>query len=108
MKKVLLLSLLMLGSIAFAQTTVEGKVVDQNDSPIPGANVVIVGKAIGTVTDFDGNFTLQTSEVPPFQLKITSLGYTDNTVNITQNNQKVAISLSESRFLWRFRRVERC
>ena len=96
MKKVLLLSLLMLGSIAFAQTTVEGKVVDQNDSPIPGANVVIVGKAIGTVTDFDGNFTLQTSEVPPFQLKITSLGYTDNTVNITQNNQKVAISLSEN------------
>lgn len=96
MRNVLLLSLLMLGSIAFAQTTVNGKVVDQSDSPVPGANVVIVGKAIGTITDFDGNFTLQTSEVPPFQLKITSLGYSDGLVDITQNNQTVSISLSEN------------
>ena len=96
MRNVLLVSLLMLGSITFAQTTVNGKVVDQNDSPVPAANVVIVGKAIGTVTDFDGNFTLKTSEVPPFQLKITSLGYSDGLVDIIQNNQTVSISLSEN------------
>ncbi len=96
MRNVLLLSLLMLGSIAFAQTTVTGKVVDQNDSPVPGANVVIVGKAIGAITDFDGNFTLQTSEVPPFQLKITSLGYSDGLSDITQNNQSISVSLAEN------------
>jgi len=96
MRTILFLSLLMLGTIGFAQTTINGNVVDQNNEPVPGANVLIVGKAIGAVSDFDGNFTLQTSETPPFQLKITSIGYTDETENITSNNQTVTIVLSEA------------
>ncbi len=96
MRTVLLLSLLLLGTIGFSQTTVNGKVVDQNNEPVPGANIVIVGKAVGTVTDFDGNFVLETSEVPPFQLKITSIGYTDATAEVAQNNQTLTISISEA------------
>ncbi|MCP4977245.1 MAG: TonB-dependent receptor [Maribacter sp.] len=86
----------MLGTIGFAQTTINGNVVDQNNEPVPGANVIIVGKAVGAVSDFDGNFTLQTSETPPFQLRITSIGYTDETESITSNNQTVTIVLSET------------
>ena len=96
MRTILFLSLLMLGTIGFAQTTINGNVVDQNNEPVPGANVLIVGKAVGAVSDFDGNFTLQTSETPPFRLKITSIGYTDETENITSNNQTVTIVLSEA------------
>ena len=96
MRTILFLSLLFLGTIGFAQTTINGNVVDQNNEPVPGANVLIVDKAIGTVSDFDGNFTLQTSETPPFQLRITSIGYTDETENITSNNQTVTIVLSEA------------
>ena len=96
MRTILFLSLLMLGTIGFAQTTINGNVVDQNNEPVPGANVLIVGKAVGAVSDFDGNFTLQTSEIPPFQLIITSIGYTDETENITSNNQTVTIVLSEA------------
>ena len=73
MKTVLFLALLLVGSLGFSQTTVDGKVVDQNNEPVPGANIVITGKAIGTTTDFDGNFILETSEVPPLSLTITSL-----------------------------------
>lgn len=96
MRTMLLLSMLMLVTVGFAQTTVNGKVVDENNQPIPGANVIIVDKTIGTVTDFDGVFKLETSEVPPFQLRITSLGYSNGSANVTENNQTLTIVLSET------------
>lgn len=86
----------MLGTLGSAQTIITGNVVDQKNGPVPGANVVIVGKAIGAVSDFDGNFTLKTSETPPFRLKISSIGYTDTHVDITSGNGKVTIVLEES------------
>ncbi|SIS40219.1 TonB-dependent Receptor Plug Domain [Zobellia uliginosa] len=96
MRAILFLALLLATSFGFSQTTVNGKVVDQNSQPVPGANIVIEGKAIGTTTDFDGNFSLQTSEVPPFQLRITSIGYSDVTEEVTSNNQTLTIVIDES------------
>ncbi|WP_350286486.1 TonB-dependent receptor [uncultured Croceitalea sp.] len=96
MKKLILVFFLMFGVSSFAQTTVTGKVVDENGEPIPGANLVVVGVAEGAVTDFDGNFTLSTSQVPPFKLRVTSLGFTENTVDVTSNNQSLEITLSEA------------
>ena len=96
MRKLLFIALLLCGFTGISQTTVNGKVVDQNNEPIPGANVVIVGKAIGATADFDGLFKLETSEVPPFQLKITSIGYSDATENVTENNQTITVVLNET------------
>ncbi len=96
MRKVFFIPLLLLGSIALAQTTITGTVVDQNNEPIPGANVVIVGKAIGTTTDFDGVFNLETSEEPPFKLEFTALGYSSVTESVTKNGQTIAARLSET------------
>ena len=86
--------LLFIGMSSVAQTTITGKVVDENNVPVPGANVIITGKTIGTTTDFDGKFTLNTSEVPPFNLTISSLGYATATVSVTSNNQELAITLN--------------
>jgi len=96
MRTVFLIPLLLLGVFAFAQTTVTGSVVDQNNEAVPGANIVIDGKAIGTVSDFDGNFLLETSEEPPFTLKITSLGYSDASEEVTSNNQTLTIVITEA------------
>ena len=38
--------------------TVTGQVVDVTSEPIIGASVVVKGTTNGTITDFDGNFTL--------------------------------------------------
>ena len=38
--------------------TVKGQVVDANGEPIIGASVLVKGTTNGTITDFDGNFTL--------------------------------------------------
>jgi outer membrane receptor protein involved in Fe transport len=96
MRTVLLIPLLLLGTFAFAQTTVTGTVVDDSSEPVPGANIVITGKAIGTTSDFDGNFTLETEEEPPFQLRITSIGYSDATAEVTSTGQTLSIVLSET------------
>jgi len=96
MKTHLLIALLLCGFLGISQTIVSGTVVDQNNEPVPAANVVIAGKAIGTTADFDGLFKLETSEVPPFQLRITSIGYSDATQDVTENNQTFNIVMNES------------
>ncbi|MFV1448874.1 TonB-dependent receptor [Maribacter sp. HS] len=96
MRAILLLALMIMGTFTYSQTNISGNVVDQDNVPIPGANIVIVGKTIGTVTDFDGNFNLATSEVPPFKIEISSIGYTSSTEDITSANQTINVVLNES------------
>lgn len=96
MKNLLLVLSLCLAFAGYSQTTIKGTVVDSNSMPVPGANVVIDGKPIGTVTDFDGNFVLETSEIPPFTLKISSIGYTQATVRVSSINQTISVTLEEA------------
>jgi len=96
MKTIQFLALMLFGVLGFSQTTIDGNVVDENNQPIPAANIVIVGTTIGTTTDFDGNFVLKTSEAPPFQLVITSLGYSEARENITSANQTISVVLNEA------------
>jgi len=62
--KITMLSIL-LCSPAFSQDgrTIEGTVTGATDEqPIPGANVIVKGTTFGTVTDFDGNYTINASQ----------------------------------------------
>ena len=43
---------------------VTGQVVDMNGEPIIGANVVVKGTTAGTITDFDGNYSIEVQEAP--------------------------------------------
>lgn len=96
MKNLLFMFLLCLAFVGYSQTTIKGTVVDSNSMPVPGANVVIDGKPIGTVTDFDGKFILETSEVPPFTIKITSIGYAQAIFKITSKSQTVQVTLEKA------------
>lgn len=63
--KMILMSIFMVfsGLQLFAQElTITGTVIDKLKEPIIGANVVVQGTTSGTITDFDGNFSL--SNVP--------------------------------------------
>ena len=40
---------------------ISGKVIDNNGLPLPGVSVVIKGTTVGTITDADGKFVLQSS-----------------------------------------------
>ncbi|TXD74081.1 TonB-dependent receptor [Aequorivita antarctica] len=76
MRKFLLLVFLLGGFAAFSQTTVTGTVIDsESNDPLVGANVVETGTTNGAITDFDGNFTLETS-AKTGTLTISYIGYT--------------------------------
>ncbi|MDX1407186.1 MAG: carboxypeptidase-like regulatory domain-containing protein, partial [Saprospiraceae bacterium] len=64
MKKLSLLLLMVFCAVGLtmAQKTVSGKVVDDTGEPLIGANVVVKGTTAGTVTDFDGNYSLEVPE----------------------------------------------
>lgn len=61
MKKTLVAFLLAFSAsiFGFSQSTFSGKVVDENNVPLPGASVVIKGSSTGVATDFDGNFQIE-------------------------------------------------
>lgn len=39
--------------------TIKGSVTDGSGSPLPGANVNVLGEKNGTVTDLDGSFSIK-------------------------------------------------
>jgi len=62
MKKIkfLLLTLLVcLSSIAWAQKEIEGIVIDDQNIPLSGANILVKGTSNGVSADFDGNFKIE-------------------------------------------------
>ena len=92
--RIILMSALLLLNIIYAQTTINGNIVDNEDgTPIPGASVFILGSSNGSATDFDGNFSIITSEDLPIEIEISSLGYTSQVVNITSLDQELSIKL---------------
>jgi len=88
---------LFFGVSLYAQTVVTGTVTDSKDGqPIPGASVKLAGKALGTTTDFDGKYTLQVSETPPFTIEISNLGYILQSLEVTANDQVIDVVLAEA------------
>lgn len=90
MKKSLVLFLMaMLVSVtALAQSTIKGKVVDEAGEAIIGASVMIKGSSQGTVTDLDGNFTVQVQ--PGGVLTISYIGYVTQDVKAA-NGMRVTL-----------------
>ncbi|MEM1339695.1 MAG: TonB-dependent receptor [Bacteroidota bacterium] len=96
MKKVFIAILSLVSSAVIAQTTITGTVLDEDNNPVPAANIVVIGTTEGAVADFDGNFTLTTSATPPFQVRVSSVGYSDVVVDVTTANQTLSITLAEA------------
>lgn len=71
---VLILFCFSTGSIFSQELVVKGIVKDTKGMPLPGASVVVKGTSTGTITDFDGNFSLPVSE-DPVTLQISFLGF---------------------------------
>ena len=72
-----------------AQTRITGTVLDENGEGAIGANVVVEGTTIGTVTDFDGQFELNVPEGKK-NVVISYLGYRTVTVP-AKPNMKVTL-----------------
>ena len=59
----ILLVIILCGNFIFSQEkTISGVVMDQDNMPLPGANVIIKNTMIGTETDFDGAYSIEAAE----------------------------------------------
>ena len=86
-RSLLLVALLVIGCLQLmAQTrTIKGEVTDaQNGEALIGATVMVEGEKGGTVTDFDGNFSLQVSSSAK-KIKVSYVGYIDKVLSISDN-----------------------
>ncbi|MGB5928557.1 MAG: TonB-dependent receptor, partial [Cyclobacteriaceae bacterium] len=99
MKNVILLLLfvLMIGTIAQAQSRISGVVTDKKGEPLPGASVYLEGTYDGTSTDSLGSFQFATDETGDFIFTISSIGYHSETlpVHLPGKHSGLIISLKE-------------
>lgn len=71
-------------SMAFAQSQISGKVTSSDDgSPVIGASIKVAGTNTGTVTDIDGNFSLNAPAGS--KLEISYIGMVSKTVKAGRN-----------------------
>lgn len=81
-KPVLFLFLLFSIQIWAQDKEISGRVVDEDQIPLPGVNVRIKDSNIGTVTDFDGNFSLSIPDTDGVVIVFSSIGFTTKEVTV--------------------------
>lgn len=64
-----------------------------------GASVVLKGTTIGATTDFDGRFEIPTSELPPYTLVISFIGYAPQEIQVKSLDQELKFKLSTDQVL---------
>ncbi len=96
MRQILMLFMALVVQLSFAQEkTITGKVTDDKGSPLPGVNIIIKNTNNGTQSDFDGLYTLQTSEGSI--LVFSYLGFSDKEVAVgSDDNINVELEASAS------------
>lgn len=102
MKKSIIYCLFFLVAFAnnnFAQTKVSGIVVDKLNQPIPYANVVFKKSNVGTVSNEDGHFYLESPTIQTV-LIISSVGFSEREITLQKAvNYNFKIQLNEAESL---------
>ena len=88
-----LLGLLLSLSLSAQDVAVKGHVKDHTGEPLIGANILIKGTSVGTISDVDGNFTLKAAVNDI--LSITCIGFKGQELTVTGSNTPLVITLQE-------------
>lgn len=100
MKKIVLSGVALLCMLLIATTTMaqvsRGTVTDQNNQPLIGVSVVILGTFTGTATDASGNFQLNLNfDRGPVTLVFTYIGYEEQRVVLSAARTDISVKLKE-------------
>ncbi|NBT88016.1 MAG: TonB-dependent receptor, partial [Flavobacteriaceae bacterium] len=84
MKTILSTVLVLLTSITWAQSgQVKGRVLDQDNFPLPGATVMAENSGVAAISDFDGYFTLTSVPSGEDQIMVSYVGFESKTQSVT-------------------------
>ncbi len=90
--------ILLVSSCLWGQATISGKIVDENELPLTGASVILIGTDAGSATDLQGDFSIQNAPIGQQTLKISYVGYEDQTIErqvVKGDNFLTTIKLTE-------------
>ncbi len=97
-KSLLSLVLLMLVSVAYGQVSIKGQVTDEaTGEALIGVSILVKGTVLGTITDVEGNFSLDIKSPPPVSLIVSSVGYERLELEVNQASvSSLSIEMKES------------
>ena len=99
-KIISLLAVFLIGYTCHAQVEISGRVVDAiTQTPLAGVNIKLAHKLAGTVTNPDGEFTLNSIETPPFKLLISIIGYNTFEFDVSGSIANLKIEMTEQVYL---------
>lgn len=95
MKRFLLFFLLLSTSITLSQV-VKGRVLDENNQPLPGANIYFDGTTIATISDENGYFSLSYGSKLNSLLAASFIGYQTQFIKSFDQEKELIIVLKEA------------
>ena len=91
------LILLFFPLIIFSQKNIiKGIITDKLGEPLIGVSISIKGSEIGTTSDFDGNYSINTKDKTEGILDFNYLGFTDKNVNFSKSTKVLNTILTPS------------
>lgn len=86
-----------LASTIQAQNTLQGSITDnRTGETLIGVSILIQSSGEGTITDYNGDFTLETNASLPFDITCSYIGYADQTITITSFDKPLKIKMSDA------------
>jgi hypothetical protein len=77
-----------------AQTKISGKITDENNQPLPGANIYIKDSYDGVSSEADGNFSFTTDEKGEQVLVVSFVGYQTYTQNLNLDGKEKHLNIT--------------
>lgn len=97
MKKITLsILILFFGLSSIGQTLLKGKVVNENQLPLPGVNITIQGSTIKTITDFEGQFSIVPIKKKPIILEARYYGYQVASKEFISSDSNITLVLKKA------------
>lgn len=72
-----------LSSGVFAQGVLRGKVIDSQNLSLPGANVILKGTSVGSVTNQNGEFSILNLSAGSYEVEVSYLGYASVSLSVS-------------------------
>lgn len=96
MKRKLLFSVVLLTSLlcslqAWSQGILTGRVIDNQNLSLPGANVLLLGTQLGTVTNQQGDFSITSLSAGDYEVQVSYLGYGTLTRSVTISDGQTTV-----------------
>lgn len=73
--------------------TIQGRIIDEKNQPIPGATLLLAGTYYGVSSDAQGRFSLQVPQADTIELEVSFVGMKKQTIILSRFDREVIIKM---------------